>query len=246
MNAQGSERTRTAAGLEVEGLEVAYGQVQAVRGIDLEVPAGALVALIGANGAGKSSTLAAISGLVRSRGRIRLDGEDISRRRSSQRVAAGVVQVPEGREVLATLTVTENLQLGAWHQPRHYETGVAEVFERFPVLHERRELSASSLSGGEQQMLAVARALLARPRVLLLDEPSMGLAPQIVDEVFAIIEEIRRDGTTVLLVEQNAHRALAASDHAYVMETGTVAFDGPSSKLLQDPKLVEAYLGEAL
>lgn len=175
-----------------------------------------------------------------------LGDDDITKWRSSRRVAAGVVQVPEGREILATMTVRENLMLGAWHQAADYERGVGEIFERFPILGERSNLRAGTLSGGEQQMLAIARALLARPRILLMDEPSMGLAPQIVDEVFDVIAQIRSRGTTVLLVEQNAHRALLAADHAYVMETGEVVLEGPADELLADPKVVEAYLGESL
>ena len=238
---------RAAAALAVEGLTVAYGHAEAVRGLCLSVDAGALVALIGANGAGKSSTLAAISGLVRPRrGRVLFAGEDVTRWRSSRRVAAGIVQVPEGREILATMTVRDNLLLGAWHQTDGFEAGAQEIYERFPILGERRNLLAGSLSGGEQQMLAIARALLAHPRVLLMDEPSMGLAPQIVDEVFAVIERIRQEGTTVLLVEQNAHRALQAADYAYVMETGELVLDGPADELLANPKVVEAYLGESL
>ena len=160
-------------------------------------------------------------------------------------MAAGLVQVPEGREVLATMTIEENLRLGAWHQRAQLAAGLDEVFQRFPVLQERRRLAAGSLSGGEQQMLVIARALLARPTVLLLDEPSMGLAPKLVDEVFAVISQIRDDGTTVLLVEQNAHRALAAADHGYVMETGEVVLSGPASALQADARVIEAYLGEA-
>jgi len=231
--------------LEVDGLHVAYGGIEAVRGLSLRVLRGSLVTLIGANGAGKSTTLAAISGLVRPRaGRVLLDGEDVTRWRSTRRVAAGLVQVPEGREVLATMTVEENLSLGAWHQRAHLASGLDEVFARFPVLAERRGLSAGSLSGGEQQMLAIARALLARPRVLLLDEPSMGLAPLLVDEVFKVIETIRAEGTTVLLVEQNAHRALSAADHGYVMETGEIVLEGPAAELLANTRVIEAYLGE--
>jgi branched-chain amino acid transport system ATP-binding protein len=232
--------------LEVEDLRVAYGEVEAVRGVSLRVPPGALVTLIGANGAGKTTTLAALSGLVRPRaGRIALDGQDITGWRSHRRVAAGLVQVPEGREILTSMTVQENLELGAWHQRGHLDAGLDDVFRRFPILAERRGLSAASLSGGEQQMLAIARALLARPRVLLLDEPSMGLAPLLVDEVFAAVERIRADGTTVLLVEQNAHRALRAADHGYVMETGEIVLDGPADALLSDTRVVEAYLGES-
>ncbi len=230
--------------LEVRDLHVTYGHVEAVRGVHLRVPEGALVTLIGANGAGKSSTLAAISGLVKpSGGMVLLDGEDVTGRRSSSLVSDGLVQVPEGRLILATLTIEENLHLGAWHQREHLAEGLAEVYGRFPVLEDRRKLSAGSLSGGEQQMLAIARALLARPRVLLLDEPSMGLAPKLVDEVFHVIEDIRTNGTTVLLVEQNARRALRAADHGYVMETGEIVLEGPAEELLSDRKVVEAYLG---
>ena len=237
---------RGGAALEVRDVRVSYGPVQAVRGVSLTVPGGSLVTLIGANGAGKSSTLAAISGLVRAKsGQILVDGEDVTRWRSHRLVAAGIVQVPEGREILATLTIEENLQLGAWHQGRHIAGGLADVFERFPVLADRRRLPAGSLSGGEQQMLAIGRALLARPRILLMDEPSMGLAPMLVDEVFGVIERIRAEGTTVLLVEQNAHRALRAADHGYVLETGQVILEGPASQLPADERVVEAYLGEA-
>lgn len=236
---------RAAAGLEVRDLHVSYGSVAAVRGVSLDVPGGSLVTLIGANGAGKSSTLAAISGLLRPKeGTITYGGRDVTRWRSHQLVEAGVVQVPEGREILATLTIEENLQLGAWHQGAHLRAGLVDVFDRFPVLAERRRLPAGSLSGGEQQMLAIARALLARPRMLLLDEPSMGLAPMLVDEVFAVIASIRAEGTTVLLVEQNAHRALEAADYGYVMETGEIILEGSGAELLANERVVEAYLGE--
>jgi branched-chain amino acid transport system ATP-binding protein len=237
---------RTAAALQIRDLHVSYGSIAAVRGVSIDVPGGGLVTLIGANGAGKSSTLAAICGLVRPKsGTITYDGQDVTRWRSHRLVEAGIVQVPEGREILATLTIEENLQLGAWHQGRHLAGGLADVFERFPILADRRRLAAGSLSGGEQQMLAIARALLARPRVLLMDEPSMGLAPKLVDEVFQVIEQIRADGTTVLLVEQNAHRALQAADYGYVMETGEIILEGPAAELLADERVVEAYLGEA-
>jgi branched-chain amino acid transport system ATP-binding protein len=232
--------------LELRDLSVSYGEVAAVRGLSLSVPAGSLVTLIGANGAGKSSTLAAVSGLVRpSGGSVTFDGTDITALPSHRRVAAGLVQVPEGREILVTMTVEENLQLGAWHQRDGLGARLDDVLARFPVLADRRRLSAGSLSGGEQQMLAIARALLARPRVLLMDEPSMGLAPMLVDEVFRVIESIRADGTTVLLVEQNAHRALAAADHGYVMETGRIVLDGPAAELLSNARVIEAYLGES-
>jgi branched-chain amino acid transport system ATP-binding protein len=232
--------------LQLEDLSVAYGQVEAVRGVTLAVPEGSLVALIGANGAGKSSTLAAVSGLVRpAGGRVRFAGQDITSWPSHRRVADGIVQVPEGREILVSMSVRENLELGAWHQRDDLGARIDEVVAGFPVLAQRMSLSAGSLSGGEQQMLAIARALLARPRVLLMDEPSMGLAPMLVDEVFDVIDRIRHDGTTVLLVEQNAHRALAAADHGYVMETGEIVLDGPADELLSNSRVIEAYLGES-
>ena len=230
--------------LSVEGLQVNYGRVEAVRNVSFDVPTGSLVTLIGANGAGKTSILNAISGLVRSRhGVIRYKGQDVTRWPAHRLVKAGLVQVPEGREILGTLTVAENLSLGGWHRRSNLTDNVARVYDRFPVLQERRKLQAGALSGGEQQMLSIARSLIAEPEILLLDEPSMGLAPKIVDEVFAVIEEIRRSGTTVVLVEQNARRALAAADFAYVVETGEITHSGPAHELLTDEKVIEAYLG---
>jgi branched-chain amino acid transport system ATP-binding protein len=231
--------------LRVEGLQVNYGRVEAVRNVSFEVPEGALVTLVGANGAGKTSVLNAVSGLLRPRqGVITFEGHDITKWPAHRLVKAGLVQVPEGREILGTLTVAENLSLGGWHRSNStLHAKVAEVYERFPVLFERRKLHAGALSGGEQQMLSIARALIADPKVLLLDEPSMGLAPKIVDEVFAVIEEIRLAGTTVVLVEQNARRALAAADYGYVLETGEVSHSGPAHELLVDEKVIEAYLG---
>jgi branched-chain amino acid transport system ATP-binding protein len=230
--------------LSVEGLQINYGRVEAVRNVSFEVPKGALVALVGANGAGKTSVLNAVSGLVRPRqGVIKFKGQDITKWPTHRLVKAGLVQVPEGREVLGTLTVAENLSLGGWHRGSTLHANVAKVYERFPVLFERRKLQAGALSGGEQQMLSIARALIAEPEVLLLDEPSMGLAPKIVDEVFAVIEEIRLTGTTVVLVEQNARRALAAADYGYVLETGEVSHSGSAHELLADEKVIEAYLG---
>jgi branched-chain amino acid transport system ATP-binding protein len=230
--------------LEVEALSVSYGRVQAVRDVSFHAPEGSLVTLVGANGAGKTSVLNAVAGLLRPRsGTIRYDGQDVTRWSASKLVAAGLVQVPEGREVLASMTVHENLQLGGWHRRSTAAASIDEMYGRFPVLAERRELPAGALSGGEQQMLAIARALVARPRVLLLDEPSMGLAPKIVDEVFAVIEQIRGSGTTVVLVEQNARRALRAADHGYVLETGSIAHSGPGAELLSDERVVAAYLG---
>ena len=230
--------------LSVENLSVSYGRVDAVRNVSFEVPAGALVTLVGANGAGKTSILNAVSGLLRPRGGvIRFKGEDVTRDPAHKLVKAGLVQVPEGREILGTLSVAENLSLGGWHRGSTLAASVARVYERFPVLHERRKLQAGALSGGEQQMLAIARALVAEPEVLLLDEPSMGLAPKIVDEVFAVIAEIRAGGTTVILVEQNARRALAAADYGYVVETGAITHSGPARELLADERVIEAYLG---
>ncbi|GAB2974200.1 MAG TPA: ABC transporter ATP-binding protein [Actinotalea caeni] len=231
----------TEQALAVEGLRVGYGRVEAVRGVDFVVPAGSLVTLVGANGAGKSSIINAISGVVRPRGgRILFEGRDITRTPAHRLVRDGLVQVPEGRQVLATLTVEENLLLGGWHTGRG---GIAEVYDRFPVLGERRRSLAGTLSGGEQQMLAIGRALVARPRLILLDEPSMGLAPLVVDEVFAVIGEIRAAGTTVVLVEQNARRALRAADHGYVLASGEIVHSGPAAELLADERVVQAYLG---
>lgn len=227
--------------LRVEKLRVAYGRVEAVHEVSFEADRGSLVTLVGANGAGKSSIINAISGILRPRsGRITFEGKNITRTPAHRLVRAGLVQVPEGRQILGTLTIEENLQLGGWHSGRG---GIGEVYDRFPVLAERRALPAGSLSGGEQQMLAIGRALVARPRLILLDEPSMGLAPRIVDEVFDVIREIRASGTTVVLVEQNARRALAAADHGYVLASGEIVHDGPAAELLADDRVVQAYLG---
>ena len=228
--------------LEVEGLRVTYGAVEAVHGISFTVATGEVVALIGANGAGKTSTLAAISGLVRpSAGSVRLDGRDLVGAPPHRIVAAGVVQVPEGREILARMTVEENLLLGS--RGRGGSAGLGPVWERFPILHERRALSAGTLSGGEQQMLAIGRALLARGRVLLLDEPSLGLAPKMVATIFEALSELKRQGTTMLLVEQNALRALRLADRAHVMDLGRLSLSGTGEELLHDPGVVKAYLG---
>jgi branched-chain amino acid transport system ATP-binding protein len=230
--------------LTVEHLKVTYGRVEAVRDVSFEAARGALVTLVGANGAGKTSVINAVSGVLRPRGgTIRYEGEDISRTPAHKLVSRGLVQVPEGRQVLASLTIEENLQLGGWHAGSAARRTIDEMYDRFPVLAERRSLPAGSLSGGEQQMLAIARALVAGPKVMLMDEPSMGLAPKIVDEVFAVIAQIRETGTTVVLVEQNARRALQAADHGYVLQTGEVAHAGPAADLLADDRIVRAYLG---
>jgi branched-chain amino acid transport system ATP-binding protein len=228
--------------LEVEGLRVTYGAVEAVHGISFSVARGEVVALIGANGAGKTSTLAAISGLVRpSGGSVRLDGHEIVGAPPHRIVAAGVIQVPEGREILARMTVEENLLLGS--RGRGGSDALGPVWERFPILRERRTLPAGTLSGGEQQMLAIGRALLAQGRVLLLDEPSLGLAPKMVASIFEVLADLRRQGMTMLIVEQNALRALRLADRAHVMDLGRLTLSGTGETLLRDPGVVKAYLG---
>lgn len=230
--------------LTIENLHVSYGQVNAVRDVSITVPTGSITALVGANGAGKTSILSAVSGLVRPKsGTITYKGTAVTRRPAHAMVKSGLVLVPEGREILSTLSIAENLSLGGWHRRKRLDVNVERMYERFPVLAERRKLPAGSLSGGEQQMLAIARALIAEPEVLLLDEPSMGLAPKIVDQVFEVIEQIRADGTTVVLVEQNARRALAAADFGYVIETGEITHSGPAAELLANDSIIEAYLG---
>jgi branched-chain amino acid transport system ATP-binding protein len=232
--------------LSVDGLAVAYGPVLAVRGVSLRVEAGQTVALIGANGAGKTSTLAALSGLVRpARGSIRFDGQEIAGWRPPRIVELGLVQVPEGRAVLPQMSVLENLQLGGYRRRDRdaLRRDLAAMQERFPILGQRRTLPAGSLSGGEQQLLAIARGLLARPRLLLLDEPSMGLAPHLVRQVFEVVREIKAEGTSQLLVEQNARKALRLADAAYVLEHGEVVLEGPAATLAGDPRIVSAYLG---
>ena len=222
--------------LEVRDLRVRYGVVEVLHGVSFDIAEGEVVALIGANGAGKTTTLAALSGLVAARGSVRFEGRPILGRPPHEIVRAGIVQVPEGRLVLAGMSVEENLLLAS-------RVGVDEAYARFPILGERRRLPAGSLSGGEQQMLAIARALLARPRLLLLDEPSLGLAPKVVTEVFAVLADLKRRGTTMLLVEQNAAKALRLADRGYVMDLGTIAFDGPAADLLRDDRVARAYLG---
>ncbi|HYL07643.1 MAG TPA: ATP-binding cassette domain-containing protein [Candidatus Udaeobacter sp.] len=232
--------------LDVSDLTVSYGAVVAVRGVSFRVAAGEVVALIGANGAGKSTILNTLSGLIRPEsGHASFDGLDLTFAPPSAIVRRGLVQVPEGREILARQTVLENMELATWARRDGAAKArqIEEMMKRFPILGERRNLSAGSLSGGEQQMLAIARGLLAKPRLLLLDEPSLGLAPQMVDEVFRAIEEIHNTGTTILLVEQNALRALAIADRAYVIETGRILLSGTGSELLHNPAVRRAYLG---
>lgn len=231
--------------LEVRDLQVAYGNIEALHGISLTVAEGEIVTLIGANGAGKSTTLRAVSGLVRARsGQILFEGHDITRIPAHRIVALGIGHVPEGRKIFTDMTVQENLELGAYiADPRRFREDLEAVFERFPRLRERRRQSAATLSGGEQQMLALGRALMLRPRLLLLDEPSMGLSPRLVEEIFAIIVALNRAGTTVLLVEQNAAMALSIAHRAYVLETGRVVLEGPAKELRNHPAVKEAYLG---
>jgi branched-chain amino acid transport system ATP-binding protein len=231
--------------LEVDGLSVRYGAIQALEGITLRLSEGEIVTLIGANGAGKTTTLRAIMGLVRASGEVRYRGESVRSRATHRLVRDGLVLVPEGRIVFANLSVQENLEMGAYARR---DDGVARDFERvfalFPRLAERRRQTAGTLSGGEQQMLAIGRALMSRPRVLLLDEPSLGLAPIVVHAIFEAIEEIHRSGVPVLLVEQNANAALRHSSRAYVLETGHVALEGASAEVAANPRVKEAYLGE--
>jgi len=233
--------------LEVKGLEVAYGGIRALKGIDFEVNEGELVALIGANGAGKSTTLRALSALVRpAAGTIRYRGEVTNTLPSYALVRKGLALVPEGRGVFARLSVRENLEMGAYHRgDSEIGKDLDRVFALMPRLAERSDQLAGTLSGGEQQMLAIGRSLLSRPKLLLLDEPSMGLAPIMVQKVFEIVQTVAREGVTILLVEQNAKLALELSSRGYVMESGSISLAGPSARLLADPKVREAYLGEA-
>lgn len=237
---------RVDALLVVEDLAVHYGGIRAVRGVSFCVRRGEMVCLLGANGAGKTSCLRAVSGMVKAAaGTVALDGTSIRGATSDELVRRGLAHAPEGRGIFPNLTVDENLDLGAYVRK---DDGVASdkerCFEYFPVLRDRRFQAAGTLSGGEQQMLAIARALLCRPRMLLLDEPSLGLAPQITARIFSILRKINREGVSVLLVEQNAHVALGVADYAYVMESGSIVADGPSAQLLHSPDIRRAYLGE--
>jgi branched-chain amino acid transport system ATP-binding protein len=231
--------------LEVRALESRYGRIPALKGIDLAVRAGELVALVGANGAGKTTLLRAISGVIAtSSGSIRFEGEDITHTAPGRRVRHGIVQVPEGRQVFGPLAVEDNLLLGAYTRPGGERAASLEsVYAMFPMLRARRRQPAGMLSGGQQQMLAMGRALMARPRLLLLDEPSMGLAPRLVEEVFAHVAELKRRKTTIFLVDQNARAALAVADRAYVIETGRIVLAGSGAELLASPQVQAAYLG---
>jgi branched-chain amino acid transport system ATP-binding protein len=235
--------------LEIEDLSVSYGRIEALHGISLQVDAGEVVTLIGANGAGKTTTMKAISGLLPAgRGKIRFDGEDITNLRADRRVVKGISQAPEGRGIFPGMTVMENLQMGAYtraNKGRERADDLDRVFGLFPRLAERRTQIAGTMSGGEQQMLTIGRALMSHPRVLLLDEPSMGLAPKLIQQIFSIIKEINSQGTTVLVVEQNAQQALSIAHRAYILETGTVVKEGQGRDLLGDPAVKAAYLGVA-
>ena len=249
MSKRADPRSRGVPGsplLTVDGLETFYGSIQALKGVSFEVPEGSIVTLLGANGAGKSTTLKSISGLVPpARGTVTFTGRRIDGLPSEQIVRLGISHVPEGRELFPELTVLENLKMGAYTrtEKRAIERSLEQAQAHFPILAERRLQLAGTLSGGEQQMLAIGRALMAEPRLLLLDEPSLGLAPMLVEEIFRIIREIHDNGTTVLLVEQNANKALSIADYGYVLETGTVSLAGDSRQLLRDDHVRRAYLG---
>jgi len=232
--------------LKVTGLRVHYGLINAIKGIDLSLEQGKITTLVGANGAGKSTTLLALSGLLPLQaGSIIFDGVELSQMPSHRIVDCGLVQVPEGREIVTTLTVRENLLLGAYRRKQSDESArdLAHVLRLFPRLRERLDSLAGNLSGGEQQMLAIARALMAKPRLLLLDEPSMGLAPLLVQEIFRTLRQLNQRGLTILLVEQNVRQALKIAEYGYVMENGKIVLSGPSAELLDNPKVIDAYLG---
>lgn len=232
--------------LEMDDFHVAYGKVEAVRGVSLTLGAGQIVSVIGPNGAGKTTLLSAAMGLLRWQGRLRFDGEDLTSLDVEDRVALGLCLVPERRELFGEMAVQDNLMLGAYARGMRgsaYQSRLDEVYQRFPRLAERRLQRADTLSGGERQMLAIGRALMGRPRVLLLDEPSLGLAPLIVRDILHIVADLRREGVSILLVEQNARAALNTSDYGYVLETGEVALHGPAETLMDDPRVRQAYLG---
>jgi len=233
--------------LELKGLSSGYGAIEALKSIDVRIDKGEIVTLIGANGAGKSTTLRSITGLVvPSAGDVIFEGRKLNGTPTHEITALGISMVPEGRAIFANLTVLENLEMGAYLQKNRTQnaTSLERVFSLFPRLKERRKQAGGTLSGGEQQMLAIGRALMARPRLLLLDEPSLGLAPLLVHTIFGAIDAINKEGTTILLVEQNANAALRHSNRAYVLETGSIVIEGPSDQVAADPRVKEAYLGE--
>ena len=231
--------------LEVRNLQVNYGPIQAVKGIDLDVEKGTLVALLGANGAGKTTTLRAITGMVKAYGSVHLGETEILGQRGYKTARMGVNMSPEGRLIFAGLTVEENLKAGAYciKSAKQYQKNMDRVQELLPILRERRRQQAGTLSGGEQQMLAIGRALMADPEILLLDEPSLGLAPLIIQDIFKTLQAIRSEGTTILMVEQNALATLKIADYGYVLELGKISMHGPASQLVRDERLIEAYLG---
>lgn len=231
--------------LKLENIVAGYGYITALKDISLEVPQGSIVSLIGANGAGKTTTMKTIMGLVKpTSGRVIFEGQDITSRQTHQVVQNGISLVPEGRQILQDMSVYENLEMGAYtRKDKEIEADIKKVFKRFPILDERSYQLGGTLSGGQQQMLAIGRALMARPKLLLLDEPSMGLAPLVVNEIFETIKEISADGTTVLLVEQNVRQALKIADYAYVLETGKMVLSGSADEVRHNPRVMEAYLG---
>ena len=233
--------------LQVRGLRAGYGKAEVLSGLDLKLPQGSVVTVIGPNGAGKSTTLNALMGILPASGAISFDGRDFIDVPLEERVMAGLALVPEKRELFSTMTVEDNLVLGGWRQKRRGNDQWLEQLERvytlFPRLKERRDQHAGTMSGGERQMLAVGRALMSQPKVLMLDEPSLGLAPLIVREIFRIIERLRETGVSILLIEQNARAALEVADYGYVLETGAIALEGPARELAVDPRVIETYLG---
>ncbi|MBW6409887.1 ABC transporter ATP-binding protein [Clostridium weizhouense] len=235
--------------IKIDDLVVAYGGIEALKGISLEVPSGKIVTLVGANGAGKSTTLKSIVGLVKPKsGNIDYEGTDLTKINTEKMVKKGIALVPEGRRVFADLTVLENLKIGAYSRNDHHgiEEDLEKVYELFPRLKERTWQAAGTLSGGEQQMLAIGRALMSRPKLIMMDEPSLGLAPIIVKELFEIIKKINKEGMTVLLIEQNANAALKIADIGYIMETGRIILTGTGKELLHNEEIKKAYLGESL
>ena len=231
--------------LEIKDLHVNYGAVHALNGVSMTVKDGEIVSLIGANGAGKTTTLRTITGLEKAAsGSVNFDGHDLRKTEPSKIITLKLAHVPEGRHIFPQMTVEENLEMGAFTDPGDKAKTMDDVYERFPRLRERRRQLAGTLSGGEQQMLAVGRALMSKPKMILMDEPSMGLSPLLVKEIFAIIREVNRQGITILLVEQNARKALQIADRAYVLETGTITIAGDAKELLNDPRVKKAYLGQ--
>jgi branched-chain amino acid transport system ATP-binding protein len=231
--------------LNIKGLSTNYGSIKAIKGIDLDVPEGSIVSLIGANGAGKTTTMKSLTGLLKPQaGQITLQGQDITGLAPHKIVNLGMSLVPEGRNILSGMTVLENLEMGAYQRnDKNVQADMENVFKRFPILEERKQQLGGTLSGGQQQMLSIGRALMARPKLLLLDEPSMGLAPLVVADIFKVIQEINKEGTTILLVEQNVRQALKIAHYAYVLETGRIVLHGQAQEVASNPRVMEAYLG---